>query len=302
MISVIIPVYNGERFIRSCYQSLLYQTVDDWEAVFIDDGSCDGTYSILDELSEQDIRVKVIHKENEGVAIAREAGLKVSNGEIITFLDVDDTLNYRALEYFLYYFDNDEVDIVVGGINLVREDGDIFSKINYRLADFNRDDAIACLCDGKIRWQIWAKAFRAEVLECLKTPAGIRNAEDMVVCLQAFCRANRVKTIPLCVYNYIQVSTSVTHAKALEISTDALNAAYFIERKIGRKVGRVNLDCMFLLILSGGLRAGIDPADVSFRKALTDHFNFRSVKRIPLIKGIALLIYRYCRLNLSKFV
>lgn len=98
LISIIIPVFNGAKFIDHCYKSLQSQDFHNWEAIFINDGSNDGTYDILTNLASIERRIKVINKSNEGVVVAREVGISVAKGDIVTFLDVDDSLMDNAID------------------------------------------------------------------------------------------------------------------------------------------------------------------------------------------------------------
>ena len=90
MFSIIIPVYNVAPYLRECLDSVLAQTFPDWEAVCVDDGSADGSGAILDEYRARDARFKVLHQRNAGVSAARNAALRVADGEYVTFLDGDD--------------------------------------------------------------------------------------------------------------------------------------------------------------------------------------------------------------------
>ena len=92
ILSVIIPVYNVEKYLRKCVDSVLAQDIADMEVILIDDGSPDNCGAICDEYAEKDTRVKVIHKEHEGLSSARNAGLDIARGKYITFVDSDDYL------------------------------------------------------------------------------------------------------------------------------------------------------------------------------------------------------------------
>ena len=100
-VSVIVPVYNVEDYIRECLDSLINQTLTDIEIILVDDGSKDLSGTICDEYAKKDCRIKVIHKENGGQSSARNAGLKVSTGEYILFVDSDDYIVENTLETLL---------------------------------------------------------------------------------------------------------------------------------------------------------------------------------------------------------
>lgn len=99
LISIIIPVYNVAPYIRNCYESVLAQSVFQWEIIFVNDGSVDNSIEIINELSNKDDRVKVISQRNQGVAAARNAGISISKGQYITFLDADDYWKDNILGY-----------------------------------------------------------------------------------------------------------------------------------------------------------------------------------------------------------
>ena len=100
MISVIIPVYNVEKYLRKCLDSILKQTYKDVEIILVDDGSKDASGAICDEYANTDVRIKVLHKENGGVSSARNVGLCLATGEYVTFIDADDCVagwqNFKA--------------------------------------------------------------------------------------------------------------------------------------------------------------------------------------------------------------
>ena len=100
MISVIIPIYNGGRFVESAVKSVLAQTVSDWELVIVNDGSTDGTRAILERLCAQDARIHVHHQPNGGVSAARNAGIALAKGEYLAFLDADDEWYPDCLETY----------------------------------------------------------------------------------------------------------------------------------------------------------------------------------------------------------
>ena len=98
LFSVIVPIYNIEKYIRRCIDSVLEQSFTDYELILVDDGSPDGCGAICDEYAAKDTRIKVIHKQNGGLVSARQAGIKVASGDYIFNLDGDDSLLPNALE------------------------------------------------------------------------------------------------------------------------------------------------------------------------------------------------------------
>lgn len=97
-VSIIIPVYNTGHYLYKCVDSILYQTYKDIEVIIVDDGSCEETALICDEIAAKDNRIRLIHKKNEGVSIARNIGLSMVTGEYVGFVDSDDWIDADMFE------------------------------------------------------------------------------------------------------------------------------------------------------------------------------------------------------------
>lgn len=302
MISIIIPVYNGEKYILRCYDSLVNQSLHDWEAIFINDGSTDRSLVFLKQLEQKDSRIKVFDKKNEGVAVAREYGINLSSYEIITFLDVDDTLTRNALETFVTHLKSGTNDIVISGINIVSEAGYLINTISYKAKSYNGAKIVELLSCGKIRWQLWAKAFRKKLFYNVVTPSGIKTGEDMAVCFQAVLNADKVEVLNECLYDYIQVETSVTHRKNVDVTLDAFKSLELIVDLARAKISSEYIDCLYLLISSTSLRMGVSPKNDIIKKNLNYHFKFRLLKRLGFVKALNLIIARYFRINIAQCI
>lgn len=117
-ISVIVPVYNSERTLSRCVESILSQTFSDFELILIDDGSTDSSDTICDNYGMADARVKVFHKKNGGVSSARNVGLGNAKGKWVTFCDSDDYVDCSWLEIFVQYGNRDGVELVVQSFDI----------------------------------------------------------------------------------------------------------------------------------------------------------------------------------------
>lgn len=112
MISVVIPVYNVEKYLAECVDSVLAQTYTDWEAILVDDGATDSSGAMCDEYGAKDSRIRVIHQSNGGLSAARNTGLRAARGEYIYFLDSDDYIEPQALERLAALAERDCADVV----------------------------------------------------------------------------------------------------------------------------------------------------------------------------------------------
>ena len=119
LISVIVPVYNVERYLRQCIESITNQSYKNLQIILIDDGSKDNSGKICDEYAEKDKRVEVIHKENTGVSAARNTGLDNAKGEWITFVDADDWVEKNFCEILIKKATENESDCIACGYNKV---------------------------------------------------------------------------------------------------------------------------------------------------------------------------------------
>lgn len=132
-VSVIIPVYNAEKTLHRCVDSVLAQTFTDFELILINDGSTDNSGKICDEYAQKDSRIVVIHKENGGVSSARNKGINVANGEWISFVDSDDEYyNNQSLGY-IYSNISDSIELVIGGYVCCNENGDIIYQMSNNI-------------------------------------------------------------------------------------------------------------------------------------------------------------------------
>lgn len=137
MISVIIPVYNVVLYLDQCIQSILSQTYKDFECILIDDGSSDGSAQICDKWACKDLRVRVVHQNNQGVSAARNKGIEEAKGEYIAFVDSDDWVEESYLESLLLNMSNENCDLSVLGITANYKDGSIkcssYQNVSFRL-------------------------------------------------------------------------------------------------------------------------------------------------------------------------
>lgn len=217
-ISIIIPVYNAEKYLRRCIESVLSQSFTDFELILVDDGSKDSSPQICDEYAAQDSRVKVIHKSNGGVSAARNDGLDIAKSEYVTFIDSDDWVEREYLSTISNYRD---YDIVFFSHRLIYEDG-YTSEFIFDAKEGNKQniwEIIAALRKNKTNWNFygytWNKMFRRDIIEKYKIRfiEGLRISEDEVYTLDYCTHAKSIKVLPLCLYNYRVLGIGLTATK-----------------------------------------------------------------------------------------
>lgn len=293
LISFIIPVYNGSLFIKQCIETLLAQTYNNWEGIFINDGSTDNTRELLEQVSRADSRIKFYNQKKQGAAIARYTGVKLATGEYITFLDVDDTLSKDFLQSLIQQI-TPSIDIVVCPFNIIKKKKIISKHITPGI--FNRIDYLKKILTGYAGWELCAKIFRKELFEQpLIQPQNIRIGEDAANLIQLISRAKKIKITNIPLYNYIQYSTSASHIKSKQYAEETLKAGYFIKSLLEQKTFYLSIKdeigAMFLLFYSNSTRK----ANLSLKHPMVydiykSYYSYRIVKLIPLQKRIYITI------------
>lgn len=163
LVSIIVPVYNAERYLNRCIDSILSQTMPDFELLLIDDGSKDKSGRICDEYSEKDARVRAFHKPNGGVSSARNLGLANASGEWITYVDADDRCSYIYLEHLLSKVD-EGTDLIVSYAVIcdsMGEKAEVYPEYRVDATNFER-----LFVDSDMHWHTspWAKLYRANII------------------------------------------------------------------------------------------------------------------------------------------
>lgn len=197
-VSVIVPVYNGEKYIKSCLDSILKQTLKEIEIIIINDGSTDSTQEILENYQNQyNDKIKIIKKENEGQGKARNVGIDLSKGEFITFIDADDEIEPNMLQSMYELLKKEDADIVICDYYEIYEKNKVLRKaIPQRQNDIKKDYivSVAGPCNKLIRTEILTK----NQLHFMQTGA----YEDLSIIPLIGLYANKIVYLEEPLYNY----------------------------------------------------------------------------------------------------
>lgn len=162
-ITIIVPVYNAENYIKKCIVSIISQTYNDWECLLIDDGSTDKSFDICKEYEKKDKRIRVIHKENGGVSSTRNRGIIESKGDWVFFLDADDYLMTNYLYHLTRNFEN--VDLVISGFERIGSKNDKVSFSHFGIFD---NEGFGKLLNDKYScfpfWYCWGRLYKKSIL------------------------------------------------------------------------------------------------------------------------------------------
>lgn len=212
-ISVIIPVYKVEEYLRQCVDSVLNQTYTNLEVILVDDGSPDNCPDICDRYKEKDNRVIVIHKENGGLSSARNAGLEIATGEIISFIDSDDWIRLESFEQMIIAKIQTGANIVC--CDWISTDGtNEYEKTSLKkqYGVIHTGESIAKeMLLGRIGSYVWNSLYDRECWENIRFPVG-RVFEDLAVTFFAFEKSERVVFIDSPLYSYRINNNGITRS------------------------------------------------------------------------------------------
>ncbi|BED92602.1 MAG: glycosyltransferase [Candidatus Paraimprobicoccus trichonymphae] len=200
-ISVIIPVYNVEKYLNKCLYSITNQTFNDIEIICVNDGSTDDCLKILEAYKKKDSRVQVINQKNRGVSSARNRGLKVATGDYISFVDSDDFLDLKTYEIAFEKLDG--ADILIFGFKGADKEDEGWSGIAGKTLDkiFENSSVNAYFELGGASINVWNKLYKRSAINDVVFPDKL-ICEDWCYNLMAFPRAKIVKSISNRFYNY----------------------------------------------------------------------------------------------------
>lgn len=212
LISVIVPVYNIERYVERCINSIVKQTYCNLEIILVDDGSMDMSGKICDAWKQNDSRIKVIHKENGGLSDARNAGIDAASGQYYVFIDGDDEIHVEMIQR-LY----DALIAVKAEISMCRiekiESSRRFTTRTFEskeaYIELNSLDAVRKLLLDKMDCSACPKLYKKELFDNIRFPKGKTN-EDFAVMYKIFITADKVVYMPDVLYFYFQREESIT--------------------------------------------------------------------------------------------
>lgn len=225
-VSIIVPVYNVEKYLDRCIQSLQNQTLKDIEIILVDDGSPDQCPQMCDEYSKQDNRIKVIHKKNAGLGMACNSGINIATGEYIAFCDSDDYVDSDMYEKMYNVAVINNADAVFSGIKTVDENGDVRPMNTYPTLQIIKEknkihqfamDMIASPPSDPIERHIAMSAkivlYKKKLIDKYNfrfASERILISEDLIWNLDILCNATCIITIPETFYYYYKNSVSLS--------------------------------------------------------------------------------------------
>lgn len=291
-VSIILPVYNAERYLEKCVNSILNQTFDDFELIIVDDGSNDSSAQMCDEYASRDNRVVVIHKNNGGVASARQRGIDVARGFYSIHADSDDWIEPNMLECMYGVAVERNVDVVIA--DYYKNIGEQQFYVEQRFQDGNVRDALLGMCQNRVFGALWHKLIRHSLYNKfnIRFVEGINYCEDLLVMTKFMTHDITVTKIDQAFYHYNGDNVgSLTKNPELYVSSIL---RYFEHQRLilPENQYRKEYYCVFLDIIQNCFRKGF--VDKEYFEA-HDHSTWNDIKHSNL-RSFFKFILLFCHL------
>lgn len=235
LISVIVPVYNVEKYLSKSIDSIINQTYSCIEIILVDDGSTDKSGQICDELGMKDNRIRTIHKKNGGVSSARNRGIDEAKGQYIVFVDADDWVEEKYIEYLARLITEDNVQLGMVGYVKRRNITDVLSDecINNKKIEINREEALnLILANEENLGYIWNKIYFKKIIveNQIRYNENILLWEDLLFCCEYISKVQNISFFNAKLYNYYEREGSAVNTNSLEKELSKVYAAEHIKK------------------------------------------------------------------------
>ena len=250
LISVIVPVYNVEKYLSKCIQSIINQTYKNLEIILIDDGSQDNSSKFCDEYSLKDSRISVIHKKNGGLSSARNVGLSNAHGDYITFIDSDDWIDQNMISTLFNIINQEKSDISICNYFLAYNEEIQIQKDKIEIKNFSNIEALKKLYDEKLKIVMTiacCKLFKREFFNNINFPDG-RIHEDEFTTYKLLYKAEKISYTNKKFYYYRQRKDSIMNSA---FNKKKLDIIYALEERIKFIKESVNDMELYNLVVKG---------------------------------------------------
>lgn len=235
LITIIIPVYNVEKYIHKCIDSVINQTYKNLEIILVDDGSPDNCGKICDEYAKVDKRIKVIHQKNGGLSDARNSGIDIAKGEFISFVDSDDYINEDCIEILYKAIIENDADMSIGAHTVKYSTGKNINKATGEITTLSPEKVLErMLYDDGIDLSAWAKLYKIDLFKEIRYPKG-RLFEDAATTYKLIDKSKKISIISISIYNYIIRNNSISSYKynhqKMDLVTSTTEMCEYIRKK-----------------------------------------------------------------------
>ncbi|MBZ4027796.1 glycosyltransferase [Lactobacillus johnsonii] len=225
-VSIVVPIYNVEKYIDECIISLIHQTYKNIEIILVDDGSPDKSGAICDKWAAKDERIKVIHKENGGLSDARNAGIEIASGDFLAFVDGDDWVSVDFVEKMIESLIKYDSDMVVCKFARIFPEGNVNlnSRTPSKVEVLNKKEFLIKLTeDNEITNHVWRKVYKKDLFDNISFPVG-KNFEDIYLMPKIVEKCRKIVNLPDVCYYYRQNDEGIVKNINLNNISDHLEA------------------------------------------------------------------------------
>lgn len=290
LITAVVPVYNVERYLTECVESIRRQSYENLEIILVDDGSPDNSGKICDELALKDKRIKVIHQENRGLSGARNSAINIAKGEYITFIDSDDYITDDMISSLYDLLIRNEAQMAVTGLKSFFEDGSSFANPHgNKVFIYSKQEALDCfLFNDYLTPCVCGKLYKSDLWDNIRCPEGLLF-EDQYTTYKLIDKCDKIVYAPLPKYNYRKRLGSIGHSNFSNRTYDlykGINEEYaFIIEKYGdacpnAAVEKVTWELVFINMM---ICADITDKDIVIQTRKFIRRNIRAVIKCPFI-------------------
>ena len=219
MISIIVPVYNVEPYLRKCLDSIINQTYRDLEILIIDDGSTDGSGEICNEYAASDHRLQVIHQNNKGLSEARNSGIDIATGDYILFVDGDDWIESNTVECLYQACLDHNAEVSCCGHYKEFADRTTVHSLVTSKKEYEGEEIAVPAMKGSFAHYAWEKLWERSLFEECRFPSGMQF-EDVATTWRLFLRCNKVVCIPDVLFHYTYRKDSIGNTKTMKNLAD----------------------------------------------------------------------------------
>lgn len=294
LISIVVPIYNVEKYLVKCIESLLKQTYTNLEIILVNDGSTDNSLSLCEEYRKKDNRIKIINKKNGGLSDARNKGIDVATGKYIAFVDSDDYIECDMIEVLYRDLKENNANISMCGFDKIYEDESLKDNkneiIDYKFEVFDREKSIReLILDKKIHNYAWNKLYEKSLFNEIRYPFG-KKMEDIGTTYLLFNKADIIVNNPVKKYNYTQRKNSIVNTTSdnkLYIDRfELVKERYIFLSNIYPKMIELDIDFLFKII-------------ELYRLNLKEYIKLNSIHDLGLnvLKKNGIKIFRRCALK-----
>ena len=224
LVSVIVPVYKSEQYLKQGIATIQKQTYQNIEIILVDDGSPNNAGKLADEIATTDSRIKVFHKENGGTASALNKGIEMAQGEFVTISGDDDLMHPQCVELLLKLCLENQADVGIGCIKEIHSRDEAPELISDSTTTYERKEAVNALIDDEvIRSFFQAKLIRSELVKQHPFPEGM-SYEDVAIFQDILLDAEKIVYTPSILFYYYQNPESILHTRTLKLNLDQLKA------------------------------------------------------------------------------